>query len=484
MEKSLLQTQTENWDLYEGEHFNYWAGTMPATDDPNRDIILRELQRAFISANLIRETINRHVDALLGKEPTYILSPVNAEEPEESPQFRATHLSLSKWLHIVASSGSQDIEDDTNPILKAVTRMLVSGKGYLRLFSRKRFEKSPDPFKKISVHSPDNGQIEMIYDDEGSLEAIEYVFSDGRVERQEMDAETGVLTFYILQTKGAPTDNAETFQLDLNYNWTIIEISCPTMITPSIKQQQAAVNLILTMMGRNIVQAGFLERLILNAQLPGRYSENADGDLAFSPDPAGWQTGAGVTNFISGLPLGDPRSPEGYTNPSAVFRDPVAVTTFIESLEAYLVRIYTEMGQGHILQQGDGALNGVSRIQLAHDFNNILNRQVTIIETALSNLYYTALSMLSFVGSPLNAKPRSFVVFVKLNISAHLLTPEEHNQIREDYKAGIVSQYSTLAKLNVDDIEEEIGRLEVERKQRMEEMQANLQSETDTILNV
>lgn len=484
LSKTNQTKYNENWDLYEGEHFNYWAGTLPSPNDPNRDTILIELQRAFISANLIRETVNRHVDALLGKEPTYILSPVNVEEPEESEAFRGTHKILSKWLHLVASSGSQDIEDDTNPVTKAVTKMLVTGRGYMRLFSRKRFATSPDAFKKISVHCPDNGQIEMIYDDEGSLEAIEYQFNDGRVERQEMNPATGVLTFYMLKTKGTSTDKAEdSFEVDLNYNWTIIEISCPTMLTPSIKQQQAAINLILTMMGRNIVQAGFLERLLLNAQMPGEYGESAEGDLKFTPDPAGWQTGAGVTNFISGLPLGDPRSPAGYTNPSAIFRDPVPVTTFIESLEAYLTRLYTEMGQGHILQQGDGALNGVSRIQLAQDFNNILNRQVSVIETALSDLYYTALAMLNVGGTPIEADISSFIVYVKLNISAHLLTPEDHSQIREDFKAGIISQYTTLAKLNIEDIEEEISRSDSERKQRMEELQTSIQEETGTTLN-
>jgi hypothetical protein len=306
----------------------------------------------------------------------------------------------------------------------------------------------------------------MHYDDEGSLEHIDYTFSNGKVERQTLNQATGILNFQIFKTVG---DNVpeEEYEVDLNFNWSVFEIAMPPMVTSSVKEQQASINLCLTMMGRNIVQAGFLERLILNAQPPGQYIENPNGELNFIPDPNGFTAGAGVTNMLTGIPLGDPRMPDGYTNPSAVFREPVSPATFLESLDGFLARLYTEMGQGHILAQADGALNGVSRIQLQNDFRNILRRQKDVIEAAINTCYYVALAMLSYEGMPLSPDFKNFIVLTELTLKDHLLTSDERSQIREDFKAGLISHQTALEQMDVMEPLEEIDRIQAQREEEM-----------------
>lgn len=470
MEKTRLLAQlnnTENLDYYEGRHFPYWVGATPSPSNPHRDRLIEELRKIFVSANFIKECVDRHTGALLGKPPVFKVTPLGELSPLAT---QGEEKVLGRWFDLVTNEGYQEIDDDVSPLLKSLTDCVVTGKGYLRLFTRRRFLESTDPVRKVSLHSPPAGSVEMIYDDEGSLEAIEYTLSNDKVERQELDPVTGVLHFFILHSKGKTKEEAlEEFDVDLGFNWSIFELSFSPMITDAIKRLQNSINLTLTMMGRNIVQAGFIERILLNAQAPGRYIENSSGEIVFVPDPEGFHTGAGVTNIVTGIPLGDPMAPEGYTTPSAIFREPVSVATFQDSLRIYVGLLYNQFGQGHILTQGDGGISEVSRVQLTQDFKTTLHRQVAAIETAFSNCLTTASIMLNLAGAEQEVPSGSYVK-VRLSVESHLLTPEERTAIREEFKAGIISNHTALELLKIEDVPGELERVAGERQQKVEEM--------------
>lgn len=470
--------EQENIDYYTDEHIKYWIGSRPDDKDPYKEKVWREIKRVFVSANFVKECIDRHVEALIGNFPEIKLK--SSTESQPTALIEAGEKEISKWLsQMFRSASTQESCEDMNPIIQALTRMCVLGKGYLRLFARSRYKNSEDFYKKVSLHAPDKSQVRMFYDDEGTLEAIEYLFADRKIERQELDPVTGVLTFKIYRDEGDKEKGItiDQYELDLNHNWTIVELKAPALITKSIKSLQNAINLDLTMLARNVVQAGFLERLLLNAQTPGEFIESESGNLEFIPDPGGYTAGPGTTAVVTGIPIGDnPNNPENYTTPSVVFRDPVDVTTFEKTLNTYVPRMYHEFGQGHLLSAGDGAISGVSRIQLSMDFSNKLKRQIETVENSLEMVFYTALLMLAHHSGRVEQYKKVEAV-VELSLQDHLLTPEEHQQIREDFTAGIMSHETTLQLLDVGDPTAEIERKSAERE---EEMKVTMQYEEFT----
>ena len=462
------QAEQENIDYYTDEHIKYWIGSQPDEKDPHKERVWREIKRVFVSANFVKECVDRHVEALIGNFPEIKLKSKNDGQP--TAIIEAGEKEINNWLsYMFRSAATQESCEDMNPIIQALTRMCVLGRGYLRLFTRSRYKYSEDFYKKVSLHAPDRSQIRMFYDAEGSLEAIEYLFSDRKIERQELDPVTGVLHFKIYRDESDKEKDItlDEYDLDLNHNWSIVELKAPALITRSIKSLQNAINLDLTMLARNVVQAGFLERLLLNAQTPGEFIESERGDLEFIPDPMGYRTGPGSTAIVTGIPIGDnPNNPENYTNPSVVFRDPVDVTTFEKTLLTYVPRLYHEFGQGHLLSAGDGSISGVSRIQLSMDFSNKLKRHIETIENSLEMLSYAALLMLSHYSGKTEAYKKVETV-VELSLQDHLLTPEEHKEIRDDFTAGIMSHETTLQLLDVGDPVAEIERKTAERDAEM-----------------
>ena len=481
----------ENWDLYNGEHFKYWVGSFPSEKHPNREKLIAELKKAFVFANLVKEVANRHVDALISEAPDITAKPRNApttdaitegEETTDPVAYDAEN-TIREWLETQTTLTISDYDDDVNPLTQAVVKMVVGGKGYLRLFSRKRYQKSPNLNQRVSLHCPENSAIAMVYDDEGSLEAIEYLFDNGKIERQVLDPETGILNFTIYDSREAqlsdrPSTIEPPYSLDLNYNWSIFALNATPIITDSVITLQNSINLVLTMLGRNVVTAGFLERLLLNAQSPGSFKEDAQGDLQFVADPNGFSTGAGSVGWVSGLPIGDPRNPEGYTTPEAVFREPVAVDSFEKSLEIFTRRLYHETGQGHILTQGDGSISGVSRIQLSQDFRSTIRRHCQAVESILNNMFYSAIMMLSHLDGEKTDKFKSVTITTKLRLSDHLASPEEIAQIRDNFTAGIMSHPTTLGLLGIDDVQVELDMLAEEKEAKMTEMAQTLEIES------
>jgi hypothetical protein len=315
----------------------------------------------------------------------------------------------------------------------------------------------------------------MIYDDEGSLEAIEYLLQENRIERQVLDRATGILTISLYANENdLLVDKPEEppYVLDLAGNWTIIELRSVPLITSSTKALQTAINMTLTMLSRNVMQAGFVERIIANALPPGKMEEDPNtGEIRFIPSPTGYISGPGATTMIQGLPIGDdPGNPEDYATPSVTFRDPADVSAFESTLNMFSNRLYYEMGQGHLLTTGDGGISGVSRIQLSTDFSNKLRQQSGILKASLGNLGVSALLMLAkWVGESKTLAVKNVDIVCTLNLLDHFITPEEHREIRDDFSSGVISHETTLERLNIEDIPAELDKVRGEKEQNMKE---------------
>ena len=174
----------------------------------------------------------------------------------------------------------------------------------------------------------------------------------------------------------------------------------PLVITEQVRSLEDQYNMALTMMGRNTVQARFLERIILNGQLPSRTESDTETVQMVRVDEE-FKTGAGTTNFIAGIEYTDPAGNIHVSNPSVVYRDPVSPETFERSSALLYAAMLGEAKQTHAVLSGDAAASGESRIQARSDFRKSVLPSAREIETAVTWLLQTVLKLAAVIsGQP------------------------------------------------------------------------------------
>lgn len=469
VDKRDLELIEQNYHYFEGEKLlDRWLGPTIDQSFPHYDDIIAQIEKVLQSRNVIAECVNRYNDALVGKRPHWYFVDFMGDRVESDIASTAEKL-LQLWLnrqYQLATSGENQL---TDALTNAVQSMLIASRGYLRLWTPQRFRKSSNPILRVCLHSPHPGSVTINRDPDGFTESIEYVYSQDKKERKEVQFldDDGLTVFYTLDEKGIElpildADNNELpftrTSLDLGGRYTIYEMRSPSLITDSIKRSQDAINYSLTLMIRNLNEAGFRERLIMGATPPGRW----EGDK-FIPDE--FITGPGRVNFISGVPLEDDTGNlRGYTNPTVFNSEPVNVQTFIDTAQTFIVAIYHQMRQAHLLGN-DLQLSGVSREQSRTDFETALGNFSGTIEAAVSGIYGAALA--SMVQGDRNFEQyKNLDVSVQLRLNASKPTPLERVQNREDYKEKLLSRTTAMARIGVDNIDAEVALLAEEEAQK------------------
>lgn len=450
----------ENLKYFDGQHFDFWIGSSLEPSDPHYEEVMEKIALVFQLRNLIAECVKRQANALVGKRPNWYISDFIGNRVEDDTATVAEKL-LQRWIdkqYRMAISGESGL---TNAIAECTKNMLVTGVGYLRLWSPRRFRNSPDLITRVALHSPHPDSVVVHRDSDEFTESIEYHYSRDnlkRVEVQTIDELTNYTIFTTLDESGKEIEE-ETIALDLGGRFSIFEMRSPSLITDSIKRAQNAINFTMTMMVRSAELAGFRERLILGAQPPGVWDE----DKKFIPD-AEFRVGAGQTAFVQGLPMMDELgSLRGYTNPSVYSSEPVSPQTFIDTINAFVSAIYYQFSQSHLLGS-DLQLSGVSREQARQDFETKLGEHSDIVAAAISGAYGSALMMLvqEDIGTYKNL---DVVVTLKLNATSPL--PEERDRLLKFQQGGLLSK-ATAMNLSgyVDDTDSELSLLASEERDR------------------
>ena len=449
----------ENLGYYSGEnHFSKWIGPKLNESDSHYDEVMSAIALVFQSNNKIAECVNRHRNAIVGLKPNWYISDFLGDRIEDDTASIAEKL-LQRWIDKqfrMAISGESGL---TNAIAEATKNMLVTGVGYLRLWSPRRYRNSPDLITRVALHSPHPDSVVVNRDSDEFTESIEYHYTRDdlkRVEVQTIDELTNYTIFTTLDESGKEIEE-ETIALDLGGRFSIFEMRSPCLITDSIKRAQNAINFTMTMMVRSAELGGFRERLILGAQPPGVWDE----DKKFIPD-AEFRVGAGQTAFLQGLPMMDELgSLKGYTNPSVFSSEPISPATFIDTINAFVSAIYYQFSQSHLLGS-DLQLSGVSREQARQDFQTKLGEHSDIVAAAISGAYGSALMML-VQEDIATYKNLDVVVTLKLNATSPL--PEERDRLLKFQQAGLLSK-ATAMNLSgyVDDTDSEISLIENEMR--------------------
>lgn len=479
-----LSTTEEAIGYYDGSIFlDTWIGPRLKGDTAQNRRTMEEVARVFQTANILGTVVKRHARALTGKPPIWKFTDLEGNDVDSATDADEQVKRLNRrWNEL--TTGMQGKLGD--PFRQATRMALVCGRGYTRLFAAKKLSKLSDPILRIAIHSPHPSAVNVVRDDSDFIERIEYTYTENGktfVEVQWVDIDTGLTNFEYRDTAGkaiADEDGETRFALDLGGRYTIYELRLEAIVTESIKQNQNAINHVLTMVPRVTEYSGFLRELILNGQPPGTWeTDSATGLEKFIPAEEGLPNGPGVVNYVQGNPTYDQTGQiDGYTTPSVVTHQPTSIDSHISNYRLFSTLIYEQVGQSHVLAN-DLNLSGVSQQQRRADFVVMLSDDAELIAPMYGNMWMTALLM---ANQERKESYLSLSISVTLQLTIDQPLPEERQQIREDFKAGLLSRRTAIAKQGfVDDPDSELAQIEAERQRESATRPVNpLEGDTPT----
>lgn len=454
----------ENQAYYKGNIAGNWIGAVGGNTPQEVAATKAYIEKIFTNTNIVKGCVNRFVDSMVSDAPLIELKPVGKVKKSvvdaSQADMNTLIISLNQMANMLSDKSSNLIRDWT---LKA----LVEGKAWLRLFLPKHYRNNKNPYMKMSAEVVSDSSVEVENDDEGAPISLTYTIDNSdltkmRWERQVLDPDSGILTVESYSSeqklKDRTPDASQT--LDLGNNWALIPLSFDSPITETVKRQQDNIGMLLTMSNRLAVTAGFAERYLINALPLGEEVKQPDGTFAFQPTPnASLTLGASIVNYVQGVPKG--LQNEDVTNPEVYIKEPSSCEALLKQLQVLIEALYQEFSQLHILSNNQGTISAQSRLQQRQDFSNKVKDYAKTLEPALGSFYKAALMLFGIVSG--NNNYGAFDVVAKLKISSIVLTPEEHNAIREDFLNQLIPHETALSELGYDNPLELIARIEEEQ---------------------
>lgn len=483
-----------NAAFYHGDHWqggDAWTGPRLATTHPLYSETWQAIQKSFVSSNKVREFVRRETMAAIGDVPAWSLTPrrplANDEQPTAQEQAliaEATAIFQSWWD---ARSAHRLVEE--------VTAMAAwAGRGVLRLFVPPgRLADGMVPLTPVEqaadyvyAHCPEPQQATVYESLATRMPAGIYAYeestagelTDGQTASRaevcyvEDGGDTGTRgrgdtgkRYTVLRVMGTDgKDVQEPALLDLGGRLTLHELRRPLLITEQVRQGQMALNKALTMMDRNGTQGGFLERIVTNAQLPGRMEpdEHNPGLQKFVPEAM--HLGPGTTNFLAGVVQTDAQGNQSIATPGVHYRDPVSPKTFIETRDALYRQMLEETMQLHVLMATDATASGESRKQARAEFEQAVRLPAALVEDAMRWLIETVLALAStFAGQP--GRYEALRASVTARVDLGPVSAEEIRANTEQVAAGLLSPESAMSRNGVRDVPAERERIAAAKTQ-------------------
>lgn len=494
--KPLVEKATA---FYSGDHWQNgdgWIGPRPLAGEEGEQETLTMIQRAFVSRNVIKEIVDRHSRGVVGHEPAWRFVPRRAlkqdEEalPAEQAEIDVIEAALTEWWD----------ERKVHGIFKdSVADLLQAQRSNLRLYVPKGLlvegtvtaaDGSTTQTKGVSVtndveENPLAGGLAWIFidhplpsaaavytdpDSQQSVGVVIYKPNAGAVDKEE-GVETAELTYLneagqtVIRTVTADTSGAKAFIFDLGGHITHFQMGREPLITTQLTESQKALNLALSMLPRNVVTGGFLERVLLNAQMPGYWVDSSgqktndiNARVKFVPLP--YKAGSGTTNFIRGYDYRDEKTGETkVTDPSITYREPSPVTAPIEAKRSHYQDMLEEADQAHILLQSEATPSGRSRDQARADYIASLTDSQSSIEECGRWLMETVLAQAEmFAGSPNNFIARYRCEFT-CRLNAGPIDDATRTADETSVEKGTLSLETAMTRNGVVDVDAEIAKI-------------------------
>ncbi|MCA9921995.1 MAG: hypothetical protein KC421_06480 [Anaerolineales bacterium] len=249
---------------------------------------------------------------------------------------------------------------------------------------------------------------------------------------------------------------------------TMYEMHREPIITESIRTLQRKLNHAATAENANLAQAGWITRLFMNAQMPGEYERDAEGNVINDPitgepkfKPAPMTFGPETINFIAGIQTIDDEGNEKYERPLYIREEPVTPDTFLKTKADTKQAMLFAGRQAHVYLAVEAQASGESRLQARGDYENSLTLSAPQVEKAFVWAVETAVSMAAFFSgetSPLE----TLRVNAQAQLDLGVITPKERETAMNLFKSQLISHRRALLWCGIDNPDAEIAQIQAE----------------------
>lgn len=444
------------------QHREGWAGPIPKGDNAAND--WEEIKRCFVSKNVVKEGVERHTFGVLGREPMWSFDPNRKKRfrgalTNNSPDTdRADALLLPWW-------------DEKRMLLrlrKAVENLLLTKSGAMRLFVSpvktagsqigRVFFTVAEPGQACVYRDPLTEREVGIFSYKGtngeSVTEISYLNGAGEtVIRTLAKTDAATVISRLLDFVGLkPNQVVDEVTVDLGGRLHVFEMRREPLITESVLQNQALLNLALTMLPRNVVTGGFLERVFLNAQKP----KKLDAKGKETSEDGEYQAGAGAASFVTGITYQDEQGNTKITQPSLAWREPVPVKTFEDTIRIAYETMLDEMHQKHVVENGSQDVGAEARKQARDDYEKSLLMTKGEVDALGRWVLEVALRVTDWLEEEAYEFKKLRASFDS-RIDVGPLNSEEIRMMQADVEKGRMSRQTYMNRRGIDDPDAELA---------------------------
>lgn len=477
--------------FFQGDHWQNgdgWIGPHPEIGNVAFTATMQEIANLFTSKNVVRETVLRHSLGVVGRNIQWGFTPVAAVtsadgKPDEATQAKITEAEnlIRPWL----------LNRKVGTLLRdAVCTLLLSERAGLQLMIPPGLaEEDADGKLVIKAASvadalnfiypehplPDNACV--VLDQMTKQEAGVWRYTKGAEKGDELAAgetptttpddetefvaicfvdEDGDTVIRVFQD-GQDKVDAESF-LDMGGRVPMFEMRRAALITVQVQQAQRALNLAETMIPRTAITSGFLERVLVDAQLPGEPETDTEGNETGRWIEKPFYAGAGTTNFLESSTFEDEEGRIKSKNADIKWREPVSAEGPIKASDKHYRSILDEVSQLHVVMAGDSNPSGSSRLTARIEYLATLQLTQGEVEAAFRFIVDTALAM----AEALAQKPGEFTKVLRAQCACRLdggpLLPTERAAI-EGSIGKTISQETAMMLVGIEDVDAEKARM-------------------------
>lgn len=464
-----------NRKFFQGDHWQNgrgWIGPHPENGSDSFQSTMQEIFNIFTAKNVVRECTLRHALGVVGRTMQVGFAPIdstddpNGEPPEEIQALMREAMKLIRpWLQ------SRKV---TTLLKDAICTLLLSERAGIQLVippglateeNGKLVIRASTIAEALSLIYPEHPLPEnaaVVSDCDTRKEAGVWQYTS----KDEDDEETDYVALCYVDTDGKTvtrvfeegSDEQIQSSLDLGGRIPMFEMHRPVLITTQVQQQQRALNLAESMIPRSSVTSGFLERLLIDAQLPGEPEVDADGKETGRWVEKPFYVGAGTTNFVQSSEYVDEEGKIKRANAKVTYREPTAPTGPITASDKHYRSILDEVGQLHVILAGDSNPSGTSRLNSRIEYLATLQLTQGEVEAAVRFLIDTALAM----AEALAQTPGKFTKLIRSQVACRLdagpLLPAERTAV-ESSIGKTISQETAMILVGVEDVEAERARM-------------------------
>lgn len=424
---TLNHETEENLDFLNGNTFKYFIA--PILYDNSQDELTKAAQKTlssqlgvlFNTKNFCDEGIKIYTSGLLGK-------PIKWQVDKGRRKGQAEQI-LQNWWNTAKVKAT---------LKKATRYMLADGKAYIRCYETKRGE--------FRVMVPEPIRVTEIFDEEdGETVGFDYVYGNFKEEQRRLLTNRG--DRLVIRLFENEVELVERY-IDVPFvSFYIIKFEGDSLLTETVKRQQLACDLTLTMLNMNNISAGFTERVLSNAQL--------DVQLVTDPETGkqsykfqSLESGPFKTISISGKPIygEDRETVVGYTEPKMQYRDAASVDNQEKSVRIFKEIAFEDMGCYHFLMDAGADMSGESRIQLRSVWETRLTEYIPTLSEGTSQISDLFLIKNEFTDAKTTAQ---------IQLKTGQITALEQAETRANVQAKLISRSTAQSQIGIEDTDAE-----------------------------